>query len=115
MTGYLILPPMREVAQRLRDGDEFQDLCSEYAVSARTLSSRLSYAGYGISGMPLGKEDRQPLDQRVYPTYVCGGPGGGDYLGLPISGITYNPPPRKRFLGLDWSTSPASGPRWEYI
>lgn len=115
MSDYLVLPPIREVAQRLRDGDEFHDLCTEYAVTARTLSSRLSYAGYGITGKPLGKEDRRPLDQAAYPVYVTGGPGGGDYTGLPVNGVAYARSPKRRFLGLDWSTSPASGPRWEYV
>lgn len=110
----LILPRMRLVAERLRNGDDFGDLCEEYVVSARMLSSRLSHAGYGLTGQPLLKEDRQLLDSRAYPEYVAGGVGGGDYLGLPVNGVLYHPRRKKRFFGLDWSASPASGPRWEY-
>lgn len=110
------LPPMRDVAEKLREGYDFDDLCTIYDVSGHTLTSRLNIAGYGITGHPLRTEARRtPLSASVGEgNYVSGGVGGGDYEGLPTETVPHARR-RRRYLGLDWSTSPASGPLWEHV
>lgn len=108
------LPRIREIAEDLQDGADFAELCERYDVSGRLLTGRLSYAGYGTDGRPLTVEKRtEPLDAAAYGEYVDGGVGGGDQEGLPLEPVPHTRRARRRFLGLDWSTSPASGPRWE--
>lgn len=110
------LPPLRDVAESLRDGLPFEDICTMYGVVPHTLTNRLYNAGYGQSGHPLRVEARKygSLDSDQYPVYVAGGVGGGDYLGLPYEKVPYTRK-HKEFLGLDWSTSPASGPIWRWV
>lgn len=114
--NYSKLPPLRDVAESLRDGLPFDDICRMYDTTPHTLTSRLNNAGYGITGYALRVEARTSgvLDQADYPSYVAGGVGGGDYLGLPLEVVPHTRR-RKQFLGLDWSTSPASGPLWRWV
>lgn len=119
MTGkanYSKLPPLRDVAEMLRDGVLFDEVCTMYDTSAHTLTSRLNNAGYGNSGHPLRVEARTTgvLQQGEGPAIYTGGVGGGDYLGLPLEVVPHTRR-RKQFLGLDWSTSPATGPLWKYV
>jgi hypothetical protein len=109
------LPPIREIAETLRNGWDFDDLCERHDISASTLANRLSYAGYATSGHALRKTGpRQPLTTGGSGSYVTGHAGGGDYLGLPIEPVLHRRLVRRVFTGLDWSTSPASGPMWRY-
>jgi hypothetical protein len=111
--GESVLPPIREVAENLRDGADFDDLCERYVVSASTLRNRLSYAGYGADGQPQHSDGpRAPLIAEG--NYVSGGTGGGDYRGLPTEPVLHNRH-RREFLGLDWSASRASGPLWREV
>lgn len=106
------LPPIREIAERLRNGEDFERFCEWYDVTPSMMANRLHYAGYSISGGPL--HDRQgwvgPLTTAVGNCIT--GNGGGDYKGLPIEPVLHSRRVRRVFVGLDWSTSPASGPRW---
>lgn len=108
--GESVLPPIREVAEGLRDGDRFATVCRWYDVSEETLTNRLSYAGYGVDGEALNKGSR-PVAAGAEGNCVTGN-GGGDYKGLPIEPVLHSRRVRRVFIGLDWSTSPASGPRW---
>jgi hypothetical protein len=112
------LPSVRDVAEWLRSGElEFNDVCAEYGVSASTLASRLSAAGYDLTGHPrriVNSGAPEPLTQGDAPVYIAGGVGGGDYLGLPLSPVPHIRR-RREFIGLDWSTSPATGPLWRYV
>lgn len=107
------LPPIRDIAEQLRDGYNFDDLCDAYDVKPSTLQSRLSIAGYGISGHTLRSESLQGRTVLTNPegSYVAGGVWGGDYQGLPLEAVPHARR-KKIFLGLDWSTSPATGPLW---
>jgi hypothetical protein len=108
---------MRDIAEDLREGADFEGLCTTYDISGHTLTQRLNHAGYGISGQPLRVEARPSATSPLIVAegnYVCGGVGGGDYQGLPIDPVPHIRR-RKQFLGLDWSTSPATGPLWEWV
>jgi len=109
------LPPIRDVAEDLREGADYEAICAKYQVSGRTLANRLSYAGYGPDGRPTRVQAQaNPLDPRVYGAYVDGGVGGGDYQGLPTETVPHTRK-RREFLGLDWSTAPATGPLWRWV
>ena len=61
---------------------------------------------------PLDSEaPLQSLGSVAEGNCVTGG-GGGEYQGLPTDPVLTRSRPRRVFLGLDWSTSPASGPLW---
>lgn len=110
------LPPIREIAEALRNGYDLDGLCEQCGVEPGTLANRLSYAGYATSGHPLRKTGpRQPLTAGGSGSYITGNAGGGDYLGLPIDPVLHRRLVRRVFTGLDWSTSPASGPTWRYV
>lgn len=120
MTGYKFvrgeLPPIRDVAAALHDGATIDDLCTIYGVEPKTLANRLSYAGYGTDGHPIRVQvQRDPLRRGGEGSYVSGGVGGGDYDGLPVVAVLHTRRERRVFVGLDWSTSPASGPRWVWV
>lgn len=112
--NYSNLPPIRDLAETLRDGLPFDELAKMYDVSPSTLIQRLNVAGYGQTGYSLQVEARKsnPLGESQ-GSCITGG-GGGDYKVLP----TYVVPHarrRKQFIGLDWTTSPASGPIWRWV
>jgi hypothetical protein len=114
--NYSKLPPLRDVAEDLRDGADFDDICTMYEIAASTLSTRLRNAGYGVSGKPLRAEAarEQLAGGRGEGNYISGGVGGGDYEGLPITTVPHTRR-RREFLGLDWSVRPATGPQWRYV
>lgn len=108
-----LLPPIREIAAGLRNGDEFATVCQWYDINKEALSNRLSYAGYSNDGEPLHPVgDRRPIMAGAEGNCTTGN-GGGDYKGLPIEPVLHNRRAVRRiFIGLDWTTSPASGPLW---
>lgn len=108
-----MLPPIREIAEGLRNGDELATVCQWYDIAEKTLTNRLSYAGYGSDGHPSDRAAvRRPVAAGAEGNCVTGN-GGGDYKGLPIVPVLHNRRAvRKVFVGLDWTTSPASGPLW---
>lgn len=108
------LPPIRNIAEDLREGADFDALCRQYDVTTGTLTNRLSYAGYGTDGHPKHAEAaRHPLVAGVEGNAMTG-IGGGDYTGLPLEAVLHTGR-RRVFTGLDWSTSPASGPTWREV
>lgn len=107
-----VLPPIREVAEGLQNGDVFATVCQWYDISEKTLTNRLSYAGYGVDGEPLHKAGPRPSVLASAEGNCVTGNGGGDYKGLPIEPVLHSRRVRRVFIGLDWTTSPASGPRW---
>lgn len=108
------LPPIRDIARDLRDGATLDTLCHRYNVEPRTLANRLAYAGYGTDGHPKHAEAR-PGESLAGAVGNCvTGNGGGDYTGLPLTPILHTRR-RREFLGLDWSTSPVSGPTWREV
>lgn len=113
--NYSKLPPLRDIAETLRESKlAFEDVALMYGVPPTTLSSRLYNAGYGQSGHPLRVEARTSgVLEQVGPVFVTGGIGGGDYQGLPLRVVPHTRR-RKIFIGLDWSTSPATGPIWRW-
>ena len=108
------LPPIREVAEDLRDGADFDDLCDRYDVSAGTLRNRLSYAGYRVDGQPQHSDGGPRAPLIAEGNYVSGGVGGGDYRGLPTEPVPHTRH-RREFLGLDWAASRAVGPLWRDV
>lgn len=109
------LPPIRQIAEELRGGADFEQFCEYYGVTESTLRSRLSYAGYGGDGHPRRLETPwEPLDKNAYGNYISGGVGGGDYRGLPQQPVLHTRK-RREFVGLDWSASPATGPHWRWV
>jgi hypothetical protein len=106
------LPPIRDIAEDLRDGADYTELCTRYNVAAGTLANRLAYAGYAVTGHPSRSEVRPSLAGGGEGNCITGN-GGGDYTGLPTEAVLHASSRRRRvFVGLDWSTSPASGPMW---
>ena len=112
MSRESLLPPIREIAAGLRGGDEFGVVCQWYDITKEALINRLSYAGYADDGEPLHKPgDRRPFMGGAEGNCTTGN-GGGDYKGLPIEPVLHSRRVRRVFIGLDWTTSPASGPLW---
>lgn len=107
------LPPIREIAEALRNGYDFNELCAQYGGPPGWLASRLSYAGYSVDGQPRKTEAPQGVLAGAEGNCITGN-GGGDYLGLPIDPVLHRRN-RREFVGLDWSTSPATGPQWRYV
>lgn len=107
--GPVSLPPTREIAEDLRDGEDLDTLAKRYRTSRRMLLDRLRLAGYAPTGRSLQAEARLTarLEGSVEGSCITG-VGGGDWTDLPLEPPRRDRAPRRRFVGLDWSTSPAT-------
>lgn len=55
------LPPITDIAARVRAGEVLAEIAAECGVSHKTLLDRLSIAGFGSTGVPRAKEQRHEM------------------------------------------------------
>ncbi|HEY2086283.1 MAG TPA: hypothetical protein VGH54_09690 [Mycobacterium sp.] len=96
------LPPITDLAARIRDGYNVDAICQDHGVARATLQNRFTSAGYVLeTGEPrkADKPEREPLPAGHIG---AGGQhvGGGDYQGLPTAPVRYRG--HKQQIGIDW-------------
>lgn len=95
------LPPILELAERIRNGETPNEICEQYSVSRNTLQIRFNQAGFSLTtGRALNTVERDPLPgghQGAGGTYI----GGGDWnRGLPTQPRPTTSKPKPK--GIDW-------------
>jgi hypothetical protein len=61
------LPPITELAARVRDGEDLRNIAEQYGVAYSSLTSRFSQAGYASTGEKVGDAQRRQLREAREP------------------------------------------------